>query len=444
MSIDASLSRDQLGRIAVEGYLYFLPLVLMEVTRRVSTNSAYGERIGRGPMGTFVHARTFPPGNFRTVVRPNFDTLYSQAWLDLSAEPYVISMPACPDRFFTLPFYDLWTEIFAAPGTRTHGDGPLTVALCHREWRGALPPQAERIDAPTPIVWALGRIETRGVADYPVVHELQDQLRLAPLSTWPAFRPRPFDGDPSVDMKTPPMLQVHQMSAHEFFSLASELVRHNPPHPTDWAMVTRLRRTGFVVGQVFELDQYDSEIREAFEAAPRGATEEMRSRLATLAPLVNGWSSVGDLGVYGNAYLRRAVVATVGLGAIAPEEAVYPHLQRDVHGEAIHGARRYRLRFDADRLPPASAFWSLTVYDALGYPKENPIERYALGDRDGLVYRADGSLEILLAPERPGDDEFANWLPTPREPITVTMRLYLPGDDVMSGRWQPPAAVPLD
>jgi hypothetical protein len=441
--VDRSLGREELDRIAVEAYLYFYPMVLMEVTRRVITNNAYGEKVGRGPMGSLVHSRSFPPGNFRTVVRPNFDTLYSSAWLDLSDGPFLVSVPAMGERFFMLPCYDMWSEVFASPGTRTHGAGPLIFALCEREWRGEVPVNLTRIDAPTPVVWLLGRTETRGVGDYEIVHALQDQMRLAPLSTWPEFHPLPFERDESVDMKTPPMLQVDQMSAHEFFSLAADLAEKNPPHPTDWGMLARLARTGFVIGHNFSLDQYEVGVREAFEGARVGAQERMRRHFRDIVPLVNGWSSIPDMGVWGNSYLKRAMIALAGLGANPPEESIYPNLQRDVNGEALIGTRSYSLRFEADQLPPADAFWSLTVYDARGFTVENDAGRYALGDRDPLVYASDGSLEILLAHESPDEAHQVNWLPVPEEPFTVTMRLYLPREEALSGEWRAPAALPV-
>jgi hypothetical protein len=440
--MDQSLRRDELDAIAVEAYLYFFPLVLMEMTRRVSTNAGYGEKVGRGPTGTLVHSRAFPPGNFRTVVRPNFDTLYSSAWLDLSNGPYLISVPAMNDRFFMLPCYDMWTDVFASPGTRTHGRGPLLFALCAREWRGELPGNAVRIDAPTPVVWLLGRTETRGASDYDAVHVLQDLLRLAPLATWPETEPVISARDESVDVKTPPMLQVEQMSAHEFFSLAADLVEKNPPHATDWGMVARLARTGFVVGRNFSLDQYETPVREAFEGAHAGAHERMRRRFANIVPLVNGWSCIGDMGVWGNSYLKRAMIALAGLGANPPEEALYPNLQRDANGVALIGTRNYLLRFEAAQLPPADAFWSLTAYDARGYTVANETGRYALASADDLVFAPDGSLEILLAHERPDAVHEANWLPVPEETFTVTLRLYAPRESALSGEWKAPPAVP--
>lgn len=442
--MDITLKADELERIAAEGYLYFYPMVLMEMTRRVSTNTAYGEKIGRGPMGGLVHARAFPPGDFKTIVRPNFDTLYSFAWLDVTDEPYIISIPPIENRFFMLPLYDMWTEVFASPGTRTHGEGPLTFALCSRLWRGELPAGVERINAPTPVVWALGRTETRGVDDYPAVHELQDRMRLAPLSTWPDFAPLPFVVDESLDMRTPPMVQVETMSLRDYFSLASELVVQHLPHATDWGMLARLARTGFVVGEPFDLDDVEPEVRDAFEKSRGGAVEQLRRRFATIVPSVNGWTSIGDMAVWGNAYLKRAMIALTGLGANPPEESLYPNLQRDENDDALNGSSRYLLRFDQGRLPPVDAFWSLTVYDRRGYQVENELSRFALGDRDELIYADDGSLEILFAHERPGDEWVDNWLPVPEEDFVVTLRLYLPKEEALTGRWTPPPAKRLD
>jgi hypothetical protein len=435
---------DELQRIATDAYLYLYPLVLMEVTRGVMTNHAYGEKIARGPMGTLVHTRSFPPGNFKTVVRPNFDTLYSTAWLDLSTEPYVVSIPAIADRFFMLPIYDMWTEIFASPGTRTHGDGPLTFALCEKSWRGDLPDGVVRIDAPTPIVWLIGRTETRGPDDYLAVHEIQDQMHLAPLSTWPDVVPTAFVEDRDIDMTTPPLAQVENLSAEAYFALASELLAKNAPHHTDWGILARMARVGFVVGEHFDLNRVESDVRSAFEGAKTSAARQMRERFATISPVVNGWSTIGDLGVWGNAYLKRAMIAIFGLGANPPEESIYPNLQRDEHGEALNGARRYAVRFDADQLPPVDAFWSLSVYDTRGYQVENEIDRFALGDRDELLYELDGSLELVLAHERPSKEWVANWLPVPEGAFVVTMRLYLPQESALNGTWNPPPARRLD
>jgi hypothetical protein len=441
---DPSLSQDELDRIAVEAYLYFYPLVLMETTRRVSTNSREGARAGVGPMDTLVHSRAFPSAKFRTIVRPNFDTLYSSAWLDLSNGPFVISLPAMRDRFFMLPLYDMWTDVFASPGTRTHGEAPLTFALCTPEWRGALPSGVARINAPTPTVWVLGRTETRGVEDYSTVHEIQDQIRLTPLSTWPEETVAPGREDPDIDMKTPPMLQVDRMSTNDYFATAAQLAQIHPAHATDWGMLVRMARTGLVVGEPFELDHQSNAVIEAFHAAREGARRVITTRGRTISRRVNGWDTIDDLGVYANAYVKRAMIAKWGLGANPTEEAIYPNLQVDDAGETLNGTHRYVLRFTPEEIPPVDAFWSITVYDRLGFPVANELDRFALGDRDNLVFQANGSLEILLAHARPDDDWVPNWLPVPMDEFVVTMRLYLPRDAAISQRWTPPATRRLD
>ena len=440
LSGNEPLDDTERDRIAREGYLYFVPLVLMGLTRRQSTNVELGRKVGRGPMNTMVHARTFPPAEFRTVVRPNFDTLYSSAWVDLRDEPYVISVPAIDDRFFMLPLYDMWTEVFASPGTRTNGTAPFRCALCLPSWRGDLPSDVVRIDAPTPIIWVIGRTETRGVEDYAYIHSLQDELTMMPLSSLNgATKQATSTVDERIDMKTPPMQQVLNLSPSSFFSLASELVKTHPPHATDWNMLARLERIGFVVGESYDLANQSAEVQASLEKASHGARKEMGQRLSTMVPFKNGWMTLLDtMAVWGNFYLKRAMVAMTGLGANPPEESIYPSLQFDDHGEIPSGKYRYRLHIEKDALPPVRAFWSATVYDPTGFQVANELNRFALGDRDDLSYNADGSLDLFFQHHRTSDEMLTNWLPTPEGPFTITMRLYLPEDSVFDGTWQLP------
>ena len=147
----------------------------------------------------------------------------------------------------------MWTEVFASPGTRTNGTAPFRCALCLPSWRGDLPSDVVRIDAPTPIIWVIGRTETRGVEDYAYIHSLQDELTMMPLSSLNgATKQATSTVDERIDMKTPPMQQVLNLSPSSFFSLASELVKTHPPHATDWNMLARLERIGFVVGESYD------------------------------------------------------------------------------------------------------------------------------------------------------------------------------------------------
>jgi len=154
---------------------------------------------------------------------------------------------------------------------------------------------------------------------------------------------------------------------------------------------------------------------------------------------VGGWlMSTDSMGVYGNYYLKRAVVAEIGLGANPPEDAIYPVLLADADGNPTDGDRDYVIHFEGDGLPPVAAFWSITMYDAEGFQVANEIDRFAIGDRDPLVFNADGSLDVHMQKENPGPDKEANWLPSASGPSGITMRLYAPDASVLDGTWAPP------
>lgn len=426
--------------IGIEAYVFLYPLVLMDVTRRQMTNVEAGKQIGRGPMGAFAHAREYPGADFRDVVRPNFDTLYSVAWLDVRPEPVIVSAPDTGSRYYMLPMLDMWTDVFATPGTRTSGNAAQDFAVVPVGWTGQLPAGVRRIETPTPMLWIIGRVKTGGPADYDAVHQIQDALRITPLSSWgqsPA--PVPVVIDPSVDMTTPPLDQVNAMSAAEFFGYAAELLKVHPPHPTDWSALARLRRIGIEAGESFDAGALDALVMEALSPVPGDAQQILRSRLPGLAKIVSGWqSNLDTMGVYGDFYVKRTIVAMVGLGANQPEDAVYPLLLADADGKPLDGGSRYVLHFAADSLPPVDGFWSVTMYDGQGFQVANPIGRFAIGDRDDLRFNPDGSLDLYLQHDSPGGDKEANWLPAPEGPLGVTMRLYSPRPAVLDGSWTPP------
>jgi hypothetical protein len=422
--------------IAREAYLFLYPLVTMDVTRLVALNSDPKVSGIGAPPNTFNHIRTFPPADMRQVVRPNFDTLYSSAWLDLTRGPVVVSAPDTGDRFYLLPMIDMWTDVFAVPGTRTTGNraGNFLVAL--QGWQGRVPEGMTRIDAPTPYVWIIGRTQTNGPADYAAVHRVQDGYRITPLSDWGRDpKPQAWKVDPTVNLETEPLLQVNAMPIQAFFEYGAGLMKLHPPHATDWPIMQRMRRIGLEPGH-FDASKVDlAEI----SSVPAEVLAEIKARRQGVAQNVNGWRMMTDGGVWGTAYFRRATTALGGLGANLPEDAMYPSTTQDEHGEPLAGGSRYRLRFEKDRLPPAGAFWSLTLYDTDGFQVANALNRFALGDRDALHRGEDGSIELYVQHESPGTDKESNWLPAPPSgPFTLTIRLYAPEPEVLSGQWAPP------
>lgn len=434
------ISEKDAHAIGVEAYLYFYPLVTMDITRQQSTNVPPGKEFGKGPMNMFVSIPSYPPADFKGVVRPNYDTLYSVAWLDLTKGPAVVSAPDTHGRYYLLPMLDMWTDVFASPGWRTTGTAAANFLVTPPGWTGTVPAGMTQISAPTPIIWVIGRTKTDGPADYEAVHKIQAGYHVTQLSQWgkPPAAPS-VTIDPAVDMKTPPKEQVDSMPADKFFAYAAELLKINPPHITDQPIVAQLKEIGIEPGKSFDFAALDPSIRKALETAPDDARRLMAWKIPTLARVVNGWSMNTDtMGVYGNYYLKRAIVSQFGLGANVPQDAIYPINLGDDSGKPLDGADAYAIHFDKDAIPPASAFWSITLYDASGFAVENALKRYAISSWMPLKYNADGSLDLYFQNENPGKDEEANWLPAPKGPFNLTLRLYAPESEALTGKWNPP------
>jgi hypothetical protein len=434
-------STQEAHEIGVEAYIYLYPLVIMDVTRRQMTNIEAGKQPGFGPMNAFSHMRAFPDAAFKAVPWANFDTLYSLTWLDLTGEPMVLSAADTGGRYYMLPMQDMWTDVFAVPGKRTSGTQAGHFAVVPPGWQGELPAGVRRIAASTPYVWIIGRTQTNGPTDYEAVHQVQDGFTITPLSQW-GQEPQPVTVtiDPTVDMTTTPLQQVNRMQAGAYFAYAAELMKLHPPHLTDWSILTRMQRIGLAPGNSFAIETLDPVIKQALERAASEGLQAMQAKVPTLARLVNGWQMNTDtMGVYGDYYLKRATLAMLGLGSNPPEDAIYPLAFADADGKPINGDNNYVLHFDKAALPPVKAFWSVTMYDQDGYQVANPLNRNALGDRDALQYNADGSLDLSIQHESPGPEREVNWLPAPRGPLSLFMRLYEPKTEVLDGRWEPPA-----
>jgi hypothetical protein len=432
-------SADEARQIAQEAYIYLYPLLSMDVTRKQLINLDPKVNPMGGPANAFTNIRAFPTADMKTVVRPNFDTLYSSAWLDLSDGPVVVSTADTGGRYFMLPMLDLWTDVFAVPDKRTNGTGAANFALVPPGWTGSLPQDVERIDAPTRYVWIIGRTQTNGVKDYPAVHKVQDGYRITMLADW-GKSPRKIEQkiDPSVDTKTEPLRQVNGMPPVEYFRYGAELMKQNPPHPTDWSIIARMKRIGLEPGKSFDASKISADTLAQGAAA---GLNLMQTKAPSIARVTNGWQMNTDtMGVYGNYYLKRAIVAMAGLGANQPEDAIYPLNVADADGKPVMAESNYVLHFDKGELPPVGAFWSLTMYDSDGFQVANPINRFAIGDRDDLKFNADGSLDLYVQHQNPGPGKEANWLPAPKGGgLGLTLRLYAPRPEVAEGRWNPPA-----
>ena len=308
-----AITEEEAHAIGVDAYLYFYPLLTMDVTRKQLGNMEPGPGSLGGPANRFANISEFPTADMRVVVRPNFDTLYSSGWLDLTKEPVIVSVPDTNGRYYLMPMLDMWTDVFASPGWRTTGTGAGNFLITPCGWKPAanqeVPEGAEQIVAPTPYVWIIGRTKTDGPADYDAVHKIQAGYKITPLSQW-GKEPVPveFKTDPSIDMKTPPKVQVDTMKAGPYFAYAAELLKLQPPHLTDQPIIARMKRIGLEPGKSFDIDKADPAVRAGLESAPEAAQKLMQWKVPTLARVANGWSMNTDtMGVYGNYYLKRAI-----------------------------------------------------------------------------------------------------------------------------------------
>ncbi|MCP2022353.1 DUF1254 domain-containing protein [Pseudomonas laurylsulfatiphila] len=435
------ITAEEAHTIGVDAYIYFYPLLSMDITRKQFTNIEPGKEFGKGPMNMFVSVPQYPPADFKGVVRSNFDTLYSIAWLDLTKEPLVVAAPDTDGRFYLLPMLDMWTDVFASPGWRTTGTEAGQFLVTPPGWTGTVPAGMSHLPAPTPFVWVIGRTKTDGAADYAAVHKIQAGYTVTPLSRL-GKEPEAVTVkiDPAVDMKTPPKIQVDSMSAADYFTYAAELLKVNPPHSTDQPMLAQIKRLGIEVGKSFNMEALDPQIQAALQRVPQDAQALMSWKVPTLAREVNGWSMNTDtMGVYGNYYLKRAIVTQVGLGANLPEDAIYPLNIGDSNGKPLDGANKYVLHFSKGETPPVNAFWSVTLYDPQGFQVGNSLNRFAVSSWMPFKSNADGSLDLYFQNESPGKDLEANWLPAPKGSFNLTMRLYGPKAEALNGKWNPPA-----
>lgn len=425
-------------KIAREAFVYTLPLVIMDITRRQATNPDSSNKT-YAPVNAFRHLSAFPDASFRNVVRPNADTYYSSAMLDLTAEPVVLSVPNTNGRYYMMPMLDAYTNVFASPGTRTTGNNKGDFLITGPGWNGSVPAGMKPIQAPTNLVWIIGRTQVNSKADGDkVVVPLQQKYRLTPLSAWgTAYKAPESIKEATVPVGDPNAI-VKAMSAQEYFTYANQLLQKYPVDDVDKEVLKRFAVVGVGAGLAFDINTFGA-AKDSVKNLPQEIIEEFHKQIKATAGLVNGWAIHRGLGAYGTDYLKRAFVAYMGLGANLAEDAIYPSCAIDGDGNELNGANKYVLHFDKGQTPPVNAFWSLTMYSPEGYLVENPLNRYTLGDRSNLKTNADGSVDLYIQHASPGKEKERNWLPAPAGEFNLLMRLYWPEAEVIEDKWTPPA-----
>jgi hypothetical protein len=437
------LSEKQAREIGTDVYIYGYPLITLEMTRRLTTNTP--EPVGlRAPMGQFAHLRTFPPVTYRDIPGANADTLYSSAWLDLGKEPYILSIPDANGRYFMMPMLDGWSEVFQSPGTRTTGTKAQTYAITGPHWKGELPKGVTEYKSATNMVWIVGRTYTTGAAeDYEKVHAFQDKLSLVPLSAYGKdYTPPKGKVDPDIDMKTATKDQVVTLDAAAYFKLLATLMKENPPTAADAPMVAEMAKIGLVPGKDWDISALDPTIAAGLAQAPKAGLAKMMADAPNAGQVVHGWLITRPAGVFGTNYLQRALLNWQGPGWNRLEDSVYPMTKVDGEGKTLNGAQQYVVHFAKGELPPVQGFWSLTLYDTEGFFVPNPLDRVNLSQQNAFNFHEDGALDLYIQHDSPGKDKEANWLPCPEGDFVLFMRLYWPNEkapSILDGSWMPPA-----
>jgi hypothetical protein len=362
-------------------------------------------------------------------------------WLDVSAEPWVFSIPDMGERFYIMPMLSAYNEVFFVAGSRATGGSAQEYVITGPGWSGALPEGVTHVESPTALVWILGRVYCAGTPeDYKAVHELQDKFSSVPLSTYgKPYKPPAGVVDETFDMEKAVRKQVNDLPLDEYFSYLAELLETNPPKPEDAPLVERMAEIGIVPGQEFD----DSKLPHlGHKLDPKLALLELVRAMKKKEP-VNGWlywrSNAGE---YGSDYEQRAMVTLIGPGLNFPQDALYPFSEKDVDGDEYDGSKhRYVMHFEKGQLPPVKGFWSLTMYDPDFFFVPNSINRYSLSQRDTFVENPDGSTDLYVQADSPGADKEVNWLPAPKGKFVPMLRLYWPRDtspSILDGSWTPP------
>lgn len=375
-----------------------------------------------------------------TFALPNNDTLYGNAFLNLSQLPVVLSVPVTGGRYYSIEFQDSFLDVFGYVGARMGDVTGGKFFIYGPNYSGAIPGGYVRaIQSPTDSVYLLGRTYVNGPSDVPAANAVQAQYSLSyPNGQTP---PNPF-APITIPVPSPGNVsQIPSLGASFFAELNSDLAYNSPPSiPDQSALLASFKAIGIGPGANPSDLPTDQEAKTAIALGQNLMAQELLSNQTN----VNNWMVSYSLGTYGTNYLYRSAAAQFGCQgcqAHIPQEALYFTATKDVSGVTLNGGNSYIVRFPAGELPPvrADGFWSFTLYDSNGFLVANPIDRYSLGSSSQLVYNADGSVDIYLSNAAPASAAgLANWLPAPLGDFRLMLRTYIPGDPLLDQSYKVP------
>lgn len=374
---------------------------------------------------------------------PNNDTVYGLAWLDLSQGPVLITIPEVPNRYWTVQATDWALNTFSYIGKRVHSPAG-TYAYVAPGWQGELPAGVTRMESPTNGVFLQARTVVQPEVDTdiaPVVAQLKT-YRLQPLNP-DAQYPQIAPGTPVPN----PKLNNPLWQSLEFYSLLNRAWTFGGVREQDKEVVAQFAKLGIGPGLTFDPAALTAAQRAGLQRAVETAYQRVMLHSQENGEIRNGWRFATNLGAYGNNRMLASAIGLMGYGANRAEEALYLPAFLDHENQPLVSDRNYRIHFTADNLPPVNEFWSITLYSRPeNQLKDNPINRYAFGDRTPTLQRnADGSIDIYVQQERPEGDKAANWLPSGESgPIWMILRMYGPKQAALEGKFTPPVVERID
>jgi len=439
--VESRLSSEEIAAIAEEAYVFSFPMLM-------GYRACFGAFLVpslpsySGPMNEIHGEPVTLDHNYKDVISPNADTPYSSAALDLRVEPLVLTVPAVTDRYYVMQLVDLFGTNPHFVGSRATGSDDGSYLLVGPGFTGDVPEGfTDVLRFETDLVIVIGRSQLLGPDDVETLRPIMEAYRLETLSahlgseapTAPAFDWPVWDDEASRDER--------------FIGFVNRLLEWcQPPHPDEEAVFERFALAGIGAGLVFDDDDLDDDTRAALRSVVARARAKMADKAGHLGDKVNGWMAIdafGDREFFDGDYLLRAAGAMAGWGGNDKIEAFYPMTSTDGDSQPLSGDSAYRLRFDT--LPPAKAFWSVTIYDTsydgvAGYLVDNTIGRYLINSTTtGLMFGDDGSLTIHIQHDEPDTEAgTANWLPAPPGPFYLAMRIYWPEPEALDGTWEPP------
>ena len=423
-----------------EAYIFTLPLMMMDATYKKMTNTVKATSL-QAPVNQLVHAEQLATSEFKNVVTPNVDTIYSQVFFDLSENAVVLEMPKT-DRFCTAQVMDAYTNTITVIDASAFESDKEKFIFTGKDFEGTIPENMTEVKSPTSLVWILIRTICFNRADEENVHAIQNEMKTYTLEQYQndTINEMP-DGVFDEKNDFVPSEYVLNMQMADYFEQANVLLVDNPSTENDKSVMERIAKINVGSGLCFDINMFEIDEEKMWSRLVLGIVENTTEKSAEFITANGQWSYMGEpIAEFGEEYAYRAMVSIMGLGANPVYVAVYPRTNIDSDGDRLTGTNKYILHFEKDQLPPVTGngFWSVTAYTSKdNFLIDNEIDRYCINDRSEVKFNEDGSLDIYVQAEKPLGNE-SNWLPVTEEDFHLFLRVYLPDESVVTGQWKAP------